>query len=356
MTSERIGIGPRAIAAVAIHGRAAPSTRVRVTDWFDYLHLSDVEYLFHAGMGTIRIKEAWQSTPELLAAERFTRKESRVRRVRTIVCREASILSRGSVERNFLFNSEHGVYDFDDALFHDNVGLRRAYARPIKARRAAAAADVVIAGNEYLADWASEHARDVRVIPSCVDPSQYVQKTVWGIDRSPIIVWLGSKGTERFVEYFARELAEVHRRTGARLRLISAPRIEEHPILAPFVDRVTWNPATVAMALADSDVAIAPLDDTPYSRGKCAYKLLQYASSALPIVGSPVGANARALKRFNGLMAWTRDDWVEGLVAVLDESADARAIRGRTGVDAVNEHYSFAAWRDAWLAAMDLPL
>ena len=41
---------------------------------------------------------------------------------------------------------------------------------------AAQQADRVIAGNEILADWASEVARDVVVVPSCVAVKQYRQK------------------------------------------------------------------------------------------------------------------------------------------------------------------------------------
>ena len=342
------------ITAVATHGRTAPSTRVRLTDWFDFLEVSDVEYLFHAGLGSNRIGEARRFIPALLAAERDTRRASRIKRNRLLISREASILSHGSIERAFLRNSEHSSYDIDDALFHDNIGLRRTYGRPAKARSAASAADVVIAGNEYIANWAAYYARDVRIIPSCIDQRRYPHKTSWDIDQPPTIVWLGSASTEQFVEHFAPELAEVHRRTSARLRIISAPREVEHPILAPFVDRVAWNPLTVADSLVTADVAIAPLDNSLYSRGKCAYKLLQYAASALPTVGSPVGANARALQLFDGLAVESRDDWVDGLVSVLEEPADLRRARGRAGVASVQTHYSFDRWRDEWLDATAL--
>ncbi len=344
-----------AIAAVAVVGREAPSTRVRVTDWFDFLGIADVDYLFHAGLGTIRVGQAWQMTPVLLAAERRVRRESQAKRQRVLLSREAGILSRGSIESAFLRNAGHSVYDFDDALFHDHVGARRAYGRPAKARRAASAADVVVAGNEYLANWAADYARDVRIIPSCVEPSQYTPKTSWDIDGPPTIVWLGSAGTEQFVEHFATELAEVHRRTAARLRIISAPRKVEHPLLAPFVDRVTWSPSAAAEALAAADVAIAPLDDSPYSRGKCAYKLLQYAAAALPIVGSPVGANQLALQRFDGLAVRTRDDWVDALVSVVEEPSEVRCRRGQTALESVQSRYSFGAWQGRWLDAMALP-
>ena len=57
------------------------------------------------------------------------------------------------------------VYDFDDALMwepRDGVARRLAASRARKCRVAIEHADVVIAGSDVLADWASGYARDVR--------------------------------------------------------------------------------------------------------------------------------------------------------------------------------------------------
>lgn len=352
MTRSR-RVGRPLITAVSIHGVSAPSTRVRINDWFDFLTLSDVEHLYHAGLGFLGGSVAIRHMPSLVSSEATTWRDSGVERNIVLLSREAALLSRGSVETAFMRNAVHGVYDFDDALFHDDDGrLRRLYGRPEKARAAARAADVVVAGNDYLANWANDFARDVRIIPSCVDPRQYVAKTSYELDGAPIIVWLGSASTEQFVEHIASELAEIHRRTAATLRIISAPRDVEHPVLKPFVERIAWRPGVVAEALATADIAIAPLNDLPYSRGKCAYKLLQYAASGLPIVGSPVGANAMALDRFDGMAV--HGEWVEALEAMIAEPVVRREQRGKAGVRAVQNHYSFQRWRNEWLDAVGL--
>jgi glycosyltransferase involved in cell wall biosynthesis len=117
------------------------------------------------------------------------------------------------------------------------------------------------------------------------------------------------------------------------------------------IQRVAWSLATFTEVLARADVALAPLTDDPYSRGKCAYKLLQYAAVGLPMVGSPIGANEVALRRFTGLSAGSTADWVDALLQLFTESAAQRAARGLAAQRAVRAHYSFNAWKSQWCDA-----
>jgi glycosyltransferase involved in cell wall biosynthesis len=118
------------------------------------------------------------------------------------------------------------------------------------------------------------------------------------------------------------------------------------------MNREIWTPTSYAVQLASGDIALAPLNDDPFARGKCAYKVLPYAATGLPMVGSPVGANHLALERFSGWAATSHDDWVDALGEAIDSSADARAVRGTQGMSAVRTHYSFDAWSDEWRAAV----
>jgi len=340
--------------AISSYGPTAASTRVRLYDWVRFLGIEATHHCY-AGLSNNR--------PSSIASHATTvaRAESSLRRLdltdqRVILSREASPFSRGDVEERLLRNAAHGVYDFDDALFHDQSRIRRLLGTQDKCRRAVVAADVVIAGNDYLANWAQDHNKDVRVIPSCIDPRDYVPKTQWSITNdAPSLVWLGSPATEQFVAHIAPALLEVHQRTGALLTLISGT--SGNPALEPLrhmLRRVPWGIETFAADLASADVAIAPLDDSLYSSGKCAYKLLQYAASGLPVVGTPVGANDLALQRFDGLAPSTHGGWTDALTQLLNESAARRAGRAAQGREAVEHHYSFKAWKDEWLEAVGI--
>ena len=74
-----------------------------------------------------------------------------------------------------------------------------------------------------------------------------------------------------------------------------------------------------------------PLTDDAWSRGKCAFKLLQYMAASLPCVASPVGANTEAvIDGVNGFHAATLEDW-ERRLEMLIVSPALRARFGASG-------------------------
>lgn len=342
----------RDLSVVSIYGPDAPSTRVRVYEWLDHLGLGSYRYEY-AGLREHSPRTAFTHLPAVVRAERRTRALSRRPLGGTVLLsREASPWGTGAVEERLLAGAGRGVYDLDDALFEDRAGWRRLLGKREKVERAARSADVVLAGNAVLADFVADHCSDVRLMPTCVEPAGYQPKASHEIAGAPVLVWLGSHSTEAYLTGIAPALREVCRRTGARVRVISARSDADVPGLEGLTDRVTWSPGSYAAALASADVALAPLHDDPFARGKCAYKLLQYAATGLPMVGSPVGANQLALERFSGWSATTDDEWVGALLEAVEESAAARAERGAQGLSAVRTHYSFDAWADAWQEAV----
>jgi glycosyltransferase involved in cell wall biosynthesis len=330
---------------ISAYGPSGASTRVRLLDWADHLDLA-AEVHGYRGTPSNRPADLVRDPAGVRAAESSLRALD-TRGSVVVLSREASPLSSGRLEARLLGAAARAAYDIDDAVFLP-TGLRRGpLSAAGKARRAARAADVVIAGNDYLADWATDHCRDVRVIPSCVEPAHYHRRAARG-EGPPRLVWLGSASTEVYLTRIIEPLLYAHQRFGARLVVISGPR--DNPALAalgPMLERVPWRLQTFAQELSRGDVGLAPLPDNPWARGKCAYKLLQYAATALPVIGDPVGANDLALRRLHGWAAGSRDAWVDALTVALSSPEEVES-RGAAARVAVSEHYSFAAWSPAW--------
>jgi len=288
-----------------------------------------------------------------LRAEVTTRALARQGLGRLLVHREASPIGRGRTEQRLLRRAELAVYDFDDALQHD-LGHGRAAALFPKARKvlaACGAADRVLAGNDYLADYAAQWCDDVRVIPSCVRPQAYSPKTNFVIADPPRVVWVGSRSTERELAAIADALLELNRRTGARLLVIGYAHGDLGP-LEDIIDRRAWVEGGPERWLAEGDLGIMPLLDIPYNRGKCGYKLLQYAAAALPMVASPVGVNTKILASTAMACATSDDEWLDAMQALIALSSDSREACGRKAREVIERQFSFDAWESRWMSAV----
>jgi len=264
-------------------------------------------------------------------------------------------MSFGAIEAQLLRRAERGVYDFDDALYSGYPGgiISRARHIDLVWRRSVQTADVVIAGSEVLASHAAAFASNVVVIPSCVEPEDYVVKTSYAVGAIPRVVWLGSPSTEQQLALVRGTLLALNKECGLRLTVISSGN-QSLGELDAMIDRVQWTADGFADVVASADVGIMPLYDNEWTRGKCAYKLLQYAAVGLPIVGSAVGANVSVLSQLGGIAASSTDDWREGLASVLRVSDSTRQELGSRARIGVIEHFSYRSWACRWRAATGL--
>jgi glycosyltransferase involved in cell wall biosynthesis len=342
------------LTVVSPWGPAAASHRVRVLEWLRHLGL-DCTVIDYAGTRTNSPHVLARVPLRVLQAERRLRSSELARIGTLFMHKEASPLSRGGLEVALLRRAERSIYDFDDALQWDYHGsrVRGFFGKPAKCLAAARSADLVIAGSQMLADWAAQWAGEVVVIPSCVEPADYEVKQSYEIDGPPRLLWMGTPAMEGQLRVATRAVLEVSRRTGAVLRLISSG---DRDVGLPerIVERVEWSPAAARTAVAEADVALAPLVDALYESGKCAYKILQYAAAGVPVVGSPVGANRSVLNLLDAPAATDTQTWIDGLMRWLESSAEERAAAGTRARAAVEQHYSYAAWSNTWRRAVGI--
>lgn len=233
------------------------------------------------------------------------------------------------------------ILDFDDAIFHNydlnrNRLVRILYGSRID--RLMAKAKLVTAGNDYLAERARRAgATWVEVIPTVVDMVRYDNCVTEQIEEPLRIVWIGSPTSVQYLLELAPALKKVFAIHPFVLRVIGGGQIE---IAGLQLECVAWSEHTEVSYLKECHVGIMPLRDTPWERGKCAYKLIQYMASGLPTVASTVGANCEVvIDGKTGFLVSTEDQWVEQLVRLLDDS-NLRKDMGRAGHFRASEYYS----------------
>lgn len=248
--------------------------------------------------------------------------------------------------------SRRAVLDIDDAVYLRKPRYAGGPAEDARWRRRKFAAtcravDVVVAGNRELAAEAARYARRVEVVPTAVDLEHY-RRSVPDSTRPPTLVWVGRPENLKSLELVRPALAAAARRVpGLRLRVVCSS-FPEWPEVA--IERVEWSPESEVDALETADVGLMPLADDAWSRGKCAFKLLQYMAASLPCVASPVGANREAvLEGVTGFLPADEAAW-EGAVVQLLGDADARCRLGAAGREHAERRYSIAGYRAHYLS------
>lgn len=235
------------------------------------------------------------------------------------------------------------VVDYDDAVFHnyDRSGsplIRRLFGTKIDVVMRNAAC--VVAGNGYLADRAQRAgARCVECIPTVVDCERYLSRVGKNYGQ-PVIGWIGSPSTQRYVVDIRDALKKACDAFGARLLLIGATeRVKEQLPSIP-VEVAPWSEDSEADLVRQMDVGIMPLKDGPWEKGKCGYKLIQYMACAVPVVASPIGVNKSIVTESQcGYLAGSVDEWLSAMTELLN-SMDKREEFGRAGRQAVEAKYS----------------
>lgn len=238
------------------------------------------------------------------------------------------------------------VTDYDDAVFHRYDKSRNPVVRTVLGRKIdhiMAASTIVVAGNNYLAERARKAgASQVKVIPTIVDAQAYGIANLVTPNEKPVIGWIGSPGT--WNEYMAPLLPLLSSVAEEETAMIRAVGAAQNVTSTSTLDIVPWSEDTEIQAIQSMDIGIMPLDDSPWSRGKCGYKLIQYMACGLPVIASPVGVNSDIVEHgVNGFLASSEQEWRQALTTLIHDS-DLRRRMGVAGRQKVEEEYSLQVW------------
>ena len=226
--------------------------------------------------------------------------------------------------------SKRIIYDFDDAIMYSpKAPQQNSLARLLPFRRTVKLADLVIVGNAYLAELARKFNPNVQVLPTALDISDYKLQADPKNDDKIRLVWIGSKATLRYLADIRPALEKIGSHfQNVTLRIVCDDFFELQNMK---VEKCRWSKETEATDLVTSDIGLAPLPDNRFTRGKCGFKVLQYAAAGLSVVASPVGVNAEYVDdNKTGFHATSTSEWVNKITKLI-ENPQLRKEMGQQG-------------------------
>lgn len=332
----------------------SPSQRFRFEQYLDFLEENgwqyDFSYLISAKADKVFYKKGHFIQKIFIIINGFFKRLKDVNRASeydiVFIQREAFITGTTYFEKKFAKTRAKLVFDFDDAIWLSNVSEANKkwnwLKNPSKTRKIITIADMVFAGNEYLANYAKETNNNVKIIPTTVDANRHVKKNTKNGDERICIGWTGSITTIQHFEYAIPFLTKIKRKYKDQIE-IKVIGDSSYTNLELDIHGIAWSKDTEINELSSFDIGIMPLPNDEWSNGKCGLKGLQYMAIAIPTIMSPVGVNTEIISDGeNGFLANSDDEWIIKIEALI-ESKELRSKLGEKGRDTIIKKYSVEA-------------
>lgn len=250
------------------------------------------------------------------------------------------------LERMFRRYSKRFIFYFDDALwlYKNHLGKSIEY----KIQQIILMADRVIVSHKYLADYALGFNSSVLIFPLGIDTNLYVPKPdkctdglniskvamqkplqgpgIEGGSQSPealhkqervTLGWSGGPWNYPELVKIVEELKDIKRETGADI-LIHSGKLPPPEIQGLGIIFVPWQKGAEVQTLQKIDIALCPLHDSAWSRGKFSIKLLQYMACGIPVVCSDVGVNGEIIiDGETGFLVQEKREWRSRLLTLI---------------------------------------
>ncbi len=238
------------------------------------------------------------------------------------------------------------IYDYDD------------YYSPVSSQvtlhnvaRIMTASDLVTVGCRALVDFSVKYQPQSHFVPTTVRLENYkVHPSKSGNDHV-CLGWIGNGRTYApdLCEILKLALDEAGKRMSLRVKIVGA--CADHRLHNEFsgiegvevelIDQIDWSDSSEVMnSIADFDIGLFPLHDNLVNQHKCGFKALEYMAIGIPVIGSPIGANAYVIDHGKtGFLANTTADWVYAIEKLAADPILRRNM-GRVGRKKVELEYS----------------
>ena len=278
--------------------------------------------------GTGRFECRMETFEERWEWWRIARIADRIRWADVVVVSKLKLLAG---ERQFVGAGGRAiVWDLDDAVMihrprRDGEPLRIPWWRRLRFERMIAASRLVVAGSRSLSEMIGEVSRPVVIWPTPLETGRY-RPAVQGAGPGVRLVWSGLGSNVRYLKGLVPAFRLLEER-GVPFELnVVSDRLPDLSGIPVTLRR--WSEMEAPALLAEHEVGLAPLPDDGWTRGKAAFRCVEYAAAGLPCVASPSGAqNEVVVAGETGLFADTPTEWADAIER-LARSPEERARLG----------------------------
>jgi len=251
--------------------------------------------------------------------------------------------------------NKHIVYDWDDALYSpppsDIFTTRKIKSNKNKLKHGLPIYELVICGNKNLERYTNRFNQKTTVVPTSVDEKQFAHTKT----RNHELIYIGWTGKSENLIYL-NQLRDVFIKLENQYKgEVRVKIVSDKPLYidgVDIIDNIAWQLENEVTDIESFDIGIMPLSDDEWTRGKCAFKLLQYMAAGVPCIGSPVGANSEVITHnYDGILVSSTEEWSQALEELINQP-EKRKFLASHAIESIKQKYSIDSAYEILLYAL----
>ncbi|WP_264566690.1 glycosyltransferase [Flavobacterium sp. N3904] len=309
---NRIYIYPR-------YSSKGPSSRYRIYNYLEYYKEEGYSISVHPLFGDWYLDSIWEHRPKWKIFHKIFFAYFK-RLILILSMPSNSIAYIGAelfpylpygFENIFKLKKVKYIIEFDDAIFHYYDMNASKHIRKFLGNKTAKAivnASYVITGAEYLTNFAMQYNQSVLEIPTAINAEKYISSEPISGEEF-VVGWIGSFSQSIHIINLLPVFKRLSENYRFKLRLVGFDKYLEKYLKGIPYEIIVWTDEGEIAEMSKFSVGIMPLDDSPFSNGKCAFKLIQYMGVGIPTISTPLRSNINVNRDSANIFASTQEEW-----------------------------------------------
>lgn len=189
-------------------------------------------------------------------------------------------------------------------------------------------ADKIVVASEANKNMVSENYHDKTIILPTTDGDMFLQlnENVYDkrkelFDKEIRLIWVGTSSSLSYIAQICTHLDRLafdiksQYNKSVILTIVCDKPLKKHSFQNLKLRNIKWDRHVAIKEMLESHIGLMPLENTEFTRAKGGFKLIQYLSVGLPIVGNPVGINKQILSYDVGIAipSIESETWIDGI-------------------------------------------
>lgn len=213
------------------------------------------------------------------------------------------------------------IWDFDDNIIYG----KEIHSAELKIYEETV--DEVVVTNEFLKKTLNGQLQQRTLLLPTTDKKfenydliAYNEKRIKEFDFKINFIWIGTGGNLQFLKQIVKQLDDIAKKNKKQKIILynvcNEKLIEDTKYLQ--IKNVIWSRENAMKYLRKAHIGLMPLEDNEFTRGKGAFKAIQYMGAGIPVIASPVGYNNYVIKQsVNGF--FIQENWQKDVEKVVSD-------------------------------------